>query len=204
MDSVARPLRELERLGLASPDGGSQWRVAPELVPRLEERRRSDPPRHRVVLRKEALSLEAQVRHPGPVWLDRIRADSVAPYGFGAAVKRAVEQRREALRQLGVQPDHPNRMVALRELERRAVGEEMAARSGQVFVTSPRDGMRGRVEFHTAPAGTSYAVVSDGSRLAVLRTTTLLRALEGKSVVLARDSKGRLVFRQDLDRGLGH
>jgi type IV secretory pathway VirD2 relaxase len=32
VDSVARPLRELERLGLASPDGGSQWRVAPELV----------------------------------------------------------------------------------------------------------------------------------------------------------------------------
>ncbi len=199
---VARRLQELERLGLASRDGGSRWRVSPDLVRELEERHRTDPPRHRVVLRKEALSVEAQVEHPGPVWLDRLRADSVAPYGFGAEVKRAVEQRRDALRQLGVQPDHPNRVAALREVERRAVGEDIAARSGQVFVTSPRDGMRGRVEIHTAPAGASYAVVSDGSRLAVLRTTMSLRALEGKSVTISRDSKGRLVVRQDLDRGL--
>ena len=131
------------------------------------------------------------------------RADSVAPYGFGAEAKRALAQRGHVLRQLGVQADQPNRVAALREVERRAVGREIAARSGQLFVTGPRDGMRGRVGLHTAHAGTSYAVVSDGSRLAVLRTTMSLRALQGKSVVLARDSKGRLVIRQDLEPGLG-
>ncbi len=200
---VARRLRELERLGLASQDGANRWRVSTNLVRELEERHRTNPPRHRVVLRKEALSVEAQVGHPGPVWLDRLRADSVAPYGFGAEAKRALAQRGHVLRQLGVQADQPNRVAALREVERRAVGREIAARSGQLFVASPPDGMRGRVELHTAHAGTSYAVVSDGSRLAVLRTTMSLRALQGKSVVLARDSKGRLVIRQDLERGLG-
>ena len=201
---VARRLRELELLGLASQDGASRWRVSPDLVRELEERHRTDRPRHRVVLRKEALSIEAQVHHPGPVWLDRLRTDSFAPYGFGAeGAKRAVEQRRDALRQLGVQPDQPNRIAALREIERSAVGKEIAARSRQVFVTSPRDGIRGRVELHTSPSGTSYAVVSDGSRFAVLRTTMSLRALQGKSVTISRDSKGRLVVRQDLDRGLG-
>jgi hypothetical protein len=54
-----------------------------------------------------------------------------------------------------------------------------------------------------APGGFSYAVISDGSRFGVMETTASLRALRGKSVVLARDSKGRLVVRPDLDRGLG-
>jgi type IV secretory pathway VirD2 relaxase len=162
---VGRRLRELECLGLASSAGTNRWTVSPDLVRELEERHRGDRVRHRVVLRKEALSVEAQVRHPGPVWLDRVRADSLAPHGFGAEVKRAVERRRDALRELGVELDQSNRFAALRELERRAVGKEIAARSGQVFEASLPDGLRGRVEIHAAHTGASYAVISDGSRL---------------------------------------
>ena len=122
--------------------------------------------------------------------------------------RRAAEQRYRRLfacgaRQSQVQRDHPNRIAALREVERRAVGKEIAARSGQVFVSSPRNGMRGRVELHAAPGGVSYAVVSDGSRLAVMRTTTSLRALEGKSVILARDSRGQCIVRRNRDREVG-
>jgi hypothetical protein len=55
-----------------------------------------------------------------------------------------------------------------------------------------------------APGGSSYAIVSDGSRFGVVvESTATLRALEGKSVVISRDAKGRLVVRPDLDRGLG-
>lgn len=49
----------------------------------------------------------------------------------------AIAQRREALRRLGVQPDDPNRSAKLREIERRVLGEEIAARSRQAFLPTP-------------------------------------------------------------------
>jgi hypothetical protein len=39
--------------------------------------------------------VQAQVRHPGPVWLDRVEQNSLAPYGFGAELKVVLEERRE-------------------------------------------------------------------------------------------------------------
>jgi hypothetical protein len=37
----------------------------------------------------------------------------------------------------------------------------------------------------------------------VLRTTTSMRVMQGKPIVISRNSKGRLVVRPDPDRGLG-
>ena len=51
----------------------------------------------------------------GLVWLDRLETGSLARHGFGAKVKRAVEQRREVPRRLGVQGDGPNRSAKLLE-----------------------------------------------------------------------------------------
>jgi hypothetical protein len=137
------------------------------------------------------------------VWLDRVNAATLAPYGFGAELGHALQSRRETLRQLGVAPDDPTRVAALRERERerRAVGDEMAAILRQTFVGRIPDRFRGRLELRAAPEGHSYAIISDGSRFGVMETTTLLRAMQGKSVVLTRD-KGRLVILPDLDRGL--
>jgi hypothetical protein len=65
------------------------------------------------------------------------------------------------------------------------------------------DGLRGRVRFDASPSGGAYAIVSDGTRFAVLRTTTSLRAMQGKLIVISRDPKGRLVVGDDpgWDRG---
>ena len=201
--SAGGRLRELERFGLAKPAGPNRWTVSPNLVTQLEERARTAPAKHHLFIRKEPLSLEQQVRHPGPAWLDRVDAASLAPYGFGAELRRAARGRSEVLRQLCVAPDDPKRHAALSELDRRALGKQIAARSGQVFLSATPDRLRGRVQLAEAPGGASYAVVSDGVRFAVLRTTTLLRAMEGKAVVISRDPTGRLVVRQDIDRGLG-
>ncbi len=137
------------------------------------------------------------------MWLDRVDASTLAPYGFGAELRLAVQSRRETLRQLGVAPDDPSRLAALRERERRAVGDEMAASLGQTFVGRLPERFRGRLEIRAAPGGSWCAVISDGSRLGVMDTTTSLRAMQGKSVVISRDASGRLVVRPDLDRGLG-
>jgi type IV secretory pathway VirD2 relaxase len=199
-----RRLRQLERLGLATPEGPRRWKVSPDLLQKLAERQRDAPVRHRLLFRKEPLSLEAQVRHPGPVWLDRVETGSLAPYGFGAVLKRAVGQRREALRRLGVQPDDPNRSAKLRELEQRDLGGQIAARSGQAFLPTAPDAFRGRVQLGDAGSpGASYAVVSDGQRFVLLRATAALRASHGKTVTFTRDAKGRLVVRPDPDKDIG-
>lgn len=199
-----RRLRELERLGLAAPAAPDRWNVSPNLLEALAERQRGLPLRHRLLLRKEPLSLQAQVGHPGPVWLDRVQAEALAPYGFGADVRRAVDQRAEALRRLGVQPDDPNRSVRLRELERRALGGEIAARSRQIFLPSAPDGFRGRVQIGEAgsPAG-AYAVVSDGQRFVLLRATAAIRAAHGTTVAVTRDAKDRVLVRPAPEREIG-
>jgi hypothetical protein len=95
-------------------------------------------------------------------------------------------------------------LAKLQEFQRRAVGGEIAARSGETFLQSPPDGFRGRVQLRdVGPSGASYAVVSDGQRFVLLRATVALRGAEGKSVTVARDAKGRLVVRHAADQDIG-
>ena len=203
--ALARRLRDLERVGLVLAEGPGRWKVPPDLLERLAERARDAPPRYRLVVRKEPLSLKEQVVHQGPVWLDRVETDALARWGLGAEVRQAVAERREALRRLGIEPDDPNRVAKLRELERRRLGAEMAARSGLTFLARVPEGFRGRIQpaESTGPPS-AYAVVSDGRRVVVLRATPALRALQGQSVAVARDSKGRLVVRPAPDKDIGH
>jgi type IV secretory pathway VirD2 relaxase len=201
--AAASRLRELERLGLATSAGPHAWTLLADLLDQLEARHRAAPPKHRLFIRKEPLSLADQTRYLGPVWLDRVEPMTLAPYGFGAELRHAVRDRAETLRQLGIAPDGPSRLAALRERERRAVGEQMAASLGQTFVGRMPEHFRGRVEICVAAGGSSYAAISDGTRFGVLETTTALRAMEGKSVVISRGAGGRFVVRPDLDRGIG-
>jgi type IV secretory pathway VirD2 relaxase len=202
-ERAQRRLQQLERLGVVTAIAPNRWAVPPNLVELIEQRAGRSPARHRVVWRKEPLSLAEQVNYPGPVWLDRIDSQSLAPYGLGAEVRRAVHDRRAALRQLGVAEDPSTRLASLRELERRRVGQELAASSGRAFVQSVPDGMRGTVQIHVARAGTSYAIVSDGTQFAVVPATATLRDLEGKAVAISRDPDGRTLLRASPDRDLG-
>ena len=202
--ALARRLLELERLGLVVAEGPARWKVPPDLVDRLAERGRAAPPRYRLVVRKEPLSLKEQVLHRGPVWLDRVETEALARWGLGADVRQAVTERREALRHLGIEPDDPNRVAKLRELERRALGAEIAARSGLTFLARIPEDFRGRIQpAERAGVPSAYCVVSDGARFVVLRATPALRALQGQSVAITRDGKGRLVVRPAPDRGVG-
>jgi len=167
-------------------------------------RRRDAPPRYRLVIRKEPLSLNEQVVHQGPVWLDRVETKTLAHWGLGADVQQALAERREALRRLGIGPDDPDRVAKLRELERRGLGAEIAARSGMTFLARVPEGFRGRIQpaERAGPPG-AYAVVSDGECFLVLRATPALRALQGQSVAIAHDAKGRLVVRPRTEKDIG-
>ena len=201
---LARRVRDLERAGLVAADGPARWKVPPDLLDRLAERARDAPTRYRLVVRKEPLSLTEQVVHRGPVWLDRLETKTLAYWGLGADLRQAVDGRREVLRGLGVGPDDPDRVAKLRELERRALGAEIAARSGLTFLARVPEGFRGRIlPAERAGPPDPYTVVSDGRGFVVLRTTPALRALQGQSVAVARDAKGRLVVRPGPDHDLG-
>jgi type IV secretory pathway VirD2 relaxase len=201
---LVRRLRDLERAGLVAAEGPARWKVRPDLVDRLVEQGLGAPARHRLVVRKEPLSLKEQVVHRGPVWLDRLEPQTLARWGLGAEVRQAVADRREALRRLGIGPDDPDRAEKLRELERRGIGAVIAARSGMTFLARVPEDFRGRIQpaEQAGPPG-AYAVVSDGQRFVVLRSTPALRALQGQTVAIARDAKGRLIVRPGPDHDIG-
>ncbi len=201
---LARRLREHERAGLVAAEGPARWKVPPDLLGRLAERARDAPPRYRLVVRKEPLSLGEQVVHRGPVWLDCVETRTLAYWGLGADVRQAVAERREALRRLGIGPDDPDWVAKLSEVERSAVGREIAGRSGLTFLAHAPDGFSGRAQRAEGPmASSAYTVVSDGQRFIVLRATPALRALHGQSVAVTRDAKGRLLIRPAHDKDLG-
>jgi hypothetical protein len=141
-------------------------------------------------VQKLAPSLEAIPNHRGPVWLDKVKENTIACRGFGSDVRCAIERRRKVLRGLGTAMDDPRRDVKLKELERRAVGEGIAARTRQQFLARAPDGFRGHVR--AGPEGAPYAVVTDGSRFVLLLASRELRALNEKVVSVSRDDRGRL------------
>jgi type IV secretory pathway VirD2 relaxase len=195
---ATRRLAELERQGLVARQGPNRWSVPPDLLERLEERGRATPTRHRLEVRKLALPLEAQVAQRGPVWLDGVDRGALAPYGFGAEVARALEKRREMLRDVGIAAEDPHRVAKLRELERRTVGEGIATQTGRQFLAATPERFRGRVEIGRDDA--PYAVVIDGTRFVVVPASRELRAFAGKEVVLPLDAPAS-ILRSTRDRG---
>jgi hypothetical protein len=195
----ARRLRELERQRFVSAKGPDRWTVPPDLIEKLEIRARTEPPRERLWLEKVPLPLDKTPGHRGPVWLDKIDEGALAPWGFGADVAQALSRRREALRAFGVAPDDPRRDGKLREMERRAVGEGMAARTGQEFIAKTPERFRGKVR---AGPELPYAVVTNGLQFILVPASRDLRSLAGKAVEVVRDPQGRIAVRA-IDRDLG-
>jgi hypothetical protein len=165
-----------------------------------QEKRGADPDCHRLLVRKQPLSLQEQVGHGGPVWLDSVDRGALSHWRFGADVRRALDRRREALQGMGIAPDDPRREAELRERERRTRGEEIAARTGQQFLANIPDRLRGRLQPDSRHP--TYAVVSDGTRFVLLPASAATHALAGKRVSLSRDAAGRVtVHALEADRG---
>jgi type IV secretory pathway VirD2 relaxase len=195
-----RRLRQLQALGVAAPDGPGAWRIPVPIAEALERLDR-ERPEHRLVVRPDRRSVEQQVRARGPVWLDGLQQEVLAPYGLGAELREALQQRAGALRSLGIDPADPRKLSKLRELERTALGERAAKAAGVAFVPHPPDGFRGRVA--ATPEAPGYAIITDGARMVALPMTRELRELVGRTVTLGRDAsrKVRIAPAPDVDRG---
>jgi len=89
--AAAARLRELERLGMVTARAPDGWNVPSDLLEQLETRDREQPARCRLSVQPERLSLDAQVRHPGPVWLDTVDREREHVRGLGFAAMLAVQ-----------------------------------------------------------------------------------------------------------------
>jgi type IV secretory pathway VirD2 relaxase len=195
---LARRLRELEGLGLAHRETEGTWLVALPLREALERLDRERPV-HRLVVRTDARDFGEQVRTRGPVWLDHLDPSTFAPWGLGGELGAVVARRAEQLRDWGIDPNDRECLPKLREAERRAVGERVAAGAGLAFLADTPARFRGRLL--EAPGAPGYAVVSDGTRAVVLPMASDLRPHVGHVVAVDHDGSGRLRIRADLDRG---
>jgi len=187
--AVAR-LRELERFGMVTARAPDGWNVPSDLLEQLETRDREQPARCRLSVQPERLSLDAQVRHPGPVWLDTVDRGTLTRQGFGAEVLAAAERRRRTLDELGIAADDPRRVAKLRTLEQRAVGKEIERATGWTFVEPIPGGFRGRL--HPMPQDAPYLAVSDGRQFVLVPATREGRFSVGRIVDVSRDASGRV------------
>jgi type IV secretory pathway VirD2 relaxase len=194
--TAERRLRELERLALVTSPAPGQWRVPSDLREQLERRHHAAPGRYRVHIAALALPIDAQIGRQGPVWLDTLDPERLATKGFGAEVRAAVEGRRQALAKLGIAPNDPERDDKIRDLERRAVGREIARQSGQQFVESAPSLFRGRLE--PVAEGAPFAPVTDGVRFVLVSNTKGARSRTGEIVDVVGDWSGRPVLAEEL------
>jgi type IV secretory pathway VirD2 relaxase len=215
--AVAR-LRELEREGLATPQGPRAWQVPVDLLDQLEARHQAQPARYRMRVATMRLSLEEQVIQREPVWLDTLDARALSPRGFGAEVTSLLQRRHALLRELGMAlPDRgPGqkpmtvgnetgllaRTAADRqERTRRDAGEDLARQTHRTFLPTIPTGFRGEVR--SVGQGSSYLEVSDGSCFVLIPASREARARIGKTVDLTSDHRGRLLGFKRVDRDLG-
>jgi hypothetical protein len=198
----AKRLGDLEKLGLAHRSTDGRWNVDIDLLSKLDAKDKTEP-RARMVVDRQRMPIARQIHHRGEVWLDRIQAEGLASFGFGAELRDAVASRGRVLRQRSIDPDSRERDRTLRGLERRALEERIAQATGAELLPKMPRQFRGKVRIHESQSGgPSYAEVTDGGRFVVVPAARELRAMDGQTITISRNQAGRVeVRRADRDRG---
>jgi type IV secretory pathway VirD2 relaxase len=137
-DGHEKRLHELGKLGFVTPLGEGKWSVKPNLVEALDAKDRTEP-HHQLRVQRAPLRLEEQIRHPGPVWLDRVDPRGLALYGFGSEVRAAVAKRAEVRRAHGIDPADPRKLEAIRQLEQRTAVRDVGADERKVLAVQRPD-----------------------------------------------------------------
>jgi type IV secretory pathway VirD2 relaxase len=196
--SMEARLRELRRLGLAQHGRDGEWQVRRDFEQALRAKDK-EAPRHRVALRQEPMRLTAQVGYIGPVWLDRVAM--TAPFGFGAEVRRLLEQRDAFLRSMSI-PAGDKRLPQLQRRERERLAAELAKKTGRT-VRKDLAGFEGRIRLcDSLPNGNQYAEISDGKQLCVVPADRHVRGLDGQHVALSFEARKLVVKPRNLSRDL--
>jgi type IV secretory pathway VirD2 relaxase len=172
--------------------------------------------RRRVALAvRSDLSIENQVTASGATWLDRqaVTRDPVAlgQAGFGAEVRDAMERRAEQLIEQGL-AERQARGIAfsrgligtLRRREVEALGEQLAAETGQPFNRAAAgEYVAGAYRQRFALASGRFAMIDDGLGFQLVPWTPSLEKQLGRHVSGVARSDGGIDWGFGRNRGLG-
>lgn len=160
------------------------------------------------------LDLAAQVKAPGATWLDHRlieRGANIADAGFGAEVRRAMDERTDHLVSEGLARRYGERVVfqrglldTLRRRELDATGGGIASRTGLTYrPTNPGDKVAGICRQRIALASGRFAMIDDGLGFRLVPwSNDLDRQLGRKIAGVARDGGG-IGWSLGRKRGLG-
>ncbi len=159
------------------------------------------------------LDLAAQMKAPGATWLDHRlieRGAGVVDGGFGAEVRRAMDERADHLVREGLARRYGDRVVfqrglldTLRRRELDAAGAEIAGRTGLAYrPTSPGDRVAGTCRQRLALASGRFAMIDDGLGFRLVPWSNDLERQLGRQIAgVARD--GGIGWSLGRKRGLG-
>jgi type IV secretory pathway VirD2 relaxase len=196
-----RRLHRLAGLGLVEQLETGAWRVPPNLIEMLSSLDREKPQKKVTIRVLTSMKLDRQQAATGPTWLDMAPADTpTAPFGFGAEVSAAIEERARVLGRRGLDPNAPGKIPRLRHAERVEHGRKIERDTGLSFVPVIAKGssFRGRCEQPVELAsGQRIAVVrnEDARTFMVALAPRDVRQLEGQTIEVARGPDGRLALR---------
>ncbi|WP_183232358.1 VirD2 family relaxase/mobilization nuclease [Bradyrhizobium sp. SBR1B] len=161
------------------------------------------------------LSIEAQVTASGATWLDRqaVARDPVAlgQTGFGAEVRQAMERRAEQLLEQGLAERQQRGLVfakniigTLRRRELEALGERLAAETGQPFNSSAAgEYVTGTYRQRFVLASGRFAMIDDGLGFQLVPWTPSLEKQLGRQVSGVARADGGVDWGFGRNRGLG-
>ncbi|MBB4428270.1 type IV secretory pathway VirD2 relaxase [Bradyrhizobium sp. CIR48] len=161
------------------------------------------------------LSIEAQVTASGATWLDRqaIARDPVAlgQAGFGAEVREAMERRADQLIDQGLAERQPRGLVfarniigTLRRRELEALGEQLAAETGQPFNPSAAgEYVTGTYRQRFSLASGRFAMIDDGLGFQLVPWTPSLEKQLGRHVSGVIRGDGGIDWGFGRNRGIG-
>ena len=172
--------------------------------------------RRRVALAvRSDLSIENQVTASGATWLDRqaVARDPVAlgQAGFGAEVRDAMERRAEQLIEQGLAERQARGIVfsqgligTLRRREVEALGERLAAETGQPFnQAAAGEYVAGAYRQRFALASGRFAMIDDGLGFQLVPWTPSLEKQFGRHVSGVTRGDGGIDWGFGKNRGLG-
>jgi len=172
--------------------------------------------RRRVALAvRSDLSIENQVTASGATWLDRqaVARDPVAlgQAGFGAEVREAMERRAEQLIEQGLAERQARGIVfsqgligTLRRREVEALGEQLAAQTGQPFnQAASGEYVAGAYRQRFALASGRFAMIDDGLGFQLVPWTPSLEKQLGRHVSGVARGDGGIDWGFGKNRGLG-
>ena len=200
-----RRAERLARFGLVDKLGPGRYAVPGDLEARQEALEREHPnPRLVSVDVLDARPLDQQVDAHGPSWLDDQGArEEIARNGFGQALSGALARRTEVLQSLGIEDSDPKKVQKLQRLERVAMGDDYAAKSGKALRALKAGEQRvGTLKSKlVAPSGKAFGVFESEREFSLVPWRDRWRQQVGRQMAFGMDPKG-VPFGRVMGRGL--